>query len=429
MMAPQKHQLRLSLIIFFFILAIHLFFRFYQLGTKSGFGWDQVDNAWSAKNIIIDRKWPLLGFQAKGNSGFYIGPAYYYLISIIYFFTNLDPIASGIFAGLTSIFTFFIFYFLIKKMFSFQVALLAIFIHTFSFHIINANRVQGPVNFISPISLIIFFTLFKIINGELKYLLLLATALGFSFHIHFTCIFFPMIVFLSLPLFPKKRQLLRYSLLSLPLFFIWLIPMILAELGSQRGSTNNMFNYLQTYYHGFHLVRVLQLLPDAFIEFEGILFSGFETFKSIRLIGYFLLPLFCLIYFFSRPSRKRFIFCYLMGLWFFVPWLVFSVYSGEISNYYFYLTRPMIIIILSYLTFNLLKLKNLFVKTSIIVFWLFYSFANTQSFFNLKHRALDDQRIQVKEAIKRGEVIKFQHGVPESYLYYFYTQNPMKNEN
>jgi len=73
------------LLILFLLLAVTAFLRFYQLDTRSPFGWDQVDNAWAVKNIIIDHRFPLVGMQAKLNSGIYIGPLYiiFWLFSII----------------------------------------------------------------------------------------------------------------------------------------------------------------------------------------------------------------------------------------------------------------------------------------------------------------------------------------------------------
>ncbi|PIU02411.1 hypothetical protein COT66_00425 [Candidatus Shapirobacteria bacterium CG09_land_8_20_14_0_10_49_15] len=403
-------------LILFLILASHLFFRFSQLGSKSPFTWDQVDFAWKAKDIIVDHRWPMLGPQAKLNSGIYVGPAYYYLAALTYFFTKLDPIASGVLAGVTSILTFLVIYLLTKKLFSVPVALLAVFIHTFSFYIINFDRIQWSVNLIAPISLIIFYALNQVINGQPKYFFLLATALGFSFHLHFTSVFFPLIVFLALPLLPKNKQTLKYGLVSIPLFLIWLLPNFLA------ANTQNATIYLGTYYHGLHLRRVLQVAGDAFIEFEGILLGSLKGLLIAKPIKYFLLPLFALIYYFFRPSRKRFNFCYLAGLWFLVPWLVFSVYSGEISSYYFSLTRPLVLIALAYLTWRLFCLKGWWLKASLIGFWLFYCFANVQSFLNLKYEGLDFQRVKVKEVIRKGEVIEFKEGHPESYLYYFYTR-------
>jgi len=125
------------LIIFLIILAVHSFFRFYQLDSRSPFGWDQVDNAWAAKDIIVDHKLPLVGMQAKLNTGFFIGPLYYYLIAPFYFLTNLDPIASGIFAGLTSVFTLSVIFMIVKRIFNEKVSLIACFIYYLYYFFFN----------------------------------------------------------------------------------------------------------------------------------------------------------------------------------------------------------------------------------------------------------------------------------------------------
>lgn len=119
-------------IILFIILAAHIFLRFYLLLDRANFGWDQIDSAWAAKDIIANKHFLINGPVAKGNSGIYMGPLYYYLITIVYFFTNLDPIASPIFAGLMSILNLIIVYQVTKKIFGVNVALVACFINTFS---------------------------------------------------------------------------------------------------------------------------------------------------------------------------------------------------------------------------------------------------------------------------------------------------------
>lgn len=133
-----KNKLNLS--IFLGLLSLHVFLRVYQLEERMGFSWDQVDNAWAAKRILIDHNYPLLDMVAKASSGFYIGPAYYYLIAIVYWFFNLNPIASPFFAGITSILTFFILFYVFKKIFSLPVAFIALFIHTVSYFIISSDR-------------------------------------------------------------------------------------------------------------------------------------------------------------------------------------------------------------------------------------------------------------------------------------------------
>ena len=206
----RKHK---GLVILLLIFIAHLFFRFYLLETRLGFGWDQVDNAWAAKNIIVNHMFPLVGMVAKGNSGFNIGPLYYYFVAVVYWIFNLSPIASGIVAGLTSIFTFFVIFYVVKKLFSYNIALIAIGIHTVSYFIISSDRTQWPVNLIAPVSFLVFYFLYNVLIGKVKYLLLLGLVMGFSFHVHFTSIFYPIIVLLSLPFFPRKKETIKYILL------------------------------------------------------------------------------------------------------------------------------------------------------------------------------------------------------------------------
>ena len=298
------------------IFAFHLFFRFYQLEGRSPFGWDQVDSAWAAKGIIVDHKWPLIGTQAKLNSGIFVGPLYYYLVAFVYWLANLDPIASGIFAGMNSILTFVIIFFLTRKIFSARTALVAVFLHTFSFSIIGLDRIQWTVNWIVPTSLIIFFALNRVLLGQVKYLVLLSIAVGLSFHSHFTAVFYPLIIFLSLPFFPKRKETLKYALLALLLFLLFLLPNLVYELKSHGSSSRSLVDYLATYYHGFHLVRIFQLTKDAFIEFESF-FNGI-----LKPIKYILCPIFVLVYLRGGISKGKLIFVYLTGLWFLIPWLV-----------------------------------------------------------------------------------------------------------
>lgn len=399
------------------ILVAVIFFRFYEMGSRNPFGYDQADFAWQAKDIVVDHKLPLLGPQAKLNSGIFMGPAYYYLSAVFYFLTNLDPAASGIFAGVTSLFTFLITYFIIKKLFSNQVALIAVFIQTFSAYIINFDRTQWSVNFVAPVSLLIFYALYRIMTGQPKYLLLLAVSSGFSFHLHFTSTFFLGMILLALPFFPRKVSTVKYLLISLPLLAIWLVPNFLS------GLNKNMTTYLGTYYHGFHLRRFFQLTNDALIEFEGILTEGIVFLRKIKILEYLFLPIFWLSYILAKPNRGKLILSYLVFLWIFIPWLGFSLYSGEISVYYFSLTRPVVIMVLAYLTSRLLASKFLVLKLSVIIFWLSFSVLNAQKFMVSTHRptGLDYQKEQVQELISRGGVVTPSRASASSYLYYFYT--------
>ena len=405
---------------FFLIFILLIFLRFYQISTRNPFAWDQVDNAWAAKNLIVNHEFPLVGMVAKQNSGIFIGPAYYYMIAFFYWIFNLNPMASGFFAGATSIFTFLVLFYVTKKIFSVGVALIAVFINTVAFSGIIFDRVQWPVNFIPAISLLIFYSIYKIIIGKPRYVILLAIALGFSFHIHFTSIYFPIMIFLSLIFFPKTKEMLKYSLIALPIFVVWLIPSIIAILQNQQHGSS-ILQYGNSYYHGFHLRRVLQLTSDALIQFEH-----FFTFSILKPLKFILPPLFIFVYLFKSLSKEKLALCYLIALWFVIPWFVLSTYSGEISDYYFVANRFIALVIIAYLLAKIFLLKNLILQIILSCFLIYYSVFNISKFFSYQEGGIYERSKKVFKAIKEGGEIGFQEGVPESYLYYYYMRKKGK---
>ena len=402
-------------IVFFIILFLSSFLRFYNIETLSPFGWDQVDNAWASVKILINHDYPLVGMQAKGNSGVFIGPLYYYLIALVYSFTNLDPIASGIFAGLTSIFSLVALYFVTKKILNEKIALIAVFINAFTVSAILYDRAQWPVNFIPAISLLIFYYLFEIVRGNAKYILALSAVVGFSFHIHFTSIFYPIIVLLVLPLFPRKKETLKYLFFGFLIFSIFIFPIIINFL-SNINSAGKVSSYGNSYYHGLHLRRVMQLIGDAFIQFD--FFLKYDFLKPLKFV---LLPLFIIAYIYKKPSKEKYLLGYLIALFFLIPWVVMSTYSGELSDYYFSTSRFLVIFIIAYFLYQIYSLKYKLAKFIVLVAILIYGFLNISEFFHQNTgNTLKSFREKAISAVNSNQKIEFKEGVPESYFYYYY---------
>lgn len=403
---------KIILAVFVVLFIVELFTRFYALETKSAFGWDQIDNAWAAKDIIADHKFPLVGMQAKGNAGFFIGPYYYYYASFFYLLTGLNPIASGIIAGVTSIISFLTVFFTLKDMLNKKIAIIALFIYTVSAYIIIEDRVQWPVNFIVPVSFLVFYSIYKIINKKEKYLLLLFFALGFSLHIHFTSIFYFIFVLLAAPFFPRNKKLLKYLVLGAAILSFFIAPLLINAFTT--NSSAKLSSYMAIYYHGFHLRRVMQLAKDGFIEFQGVF-----GLPQLKYAGFILFPLFILIFLKNKLNFKRNIFVYLCIIWLLIPWLVFSTYRGEISNYYFTLTRPIVLIVVSYLMYRLAKINKLatLLIVAVLAFYLYY---NANVFFKRQEVGLAVYRPIVLRMIEDDIVPNFSPGDPKPYLYYYY---------
>lgn len=396
------------------IFGFEIFLRFYQMDSKNPFGYDQVDNAWAAKNILVNHEFPLVGMVAKGNSNIYIGPIYYYLIAVSYWIFNMNPIASAVFAGATSIFNFWVIYFVVKNLFSKKMALIALFINTFFLPAILFDRVQWPVNFIPSISLLVFYFLYRVLLGDIKKLIHLSITVGLSFSVHFTSIFYPIIVLLSLPLLPRTKETLKYIFISIPLFLIFLIPNIVYEV-QKASSGSNLTSYFNTYYHGFHLTRVKQLTGDALIEF-----NAYSFLNSLVPLKFIAIPIFFLLFLYKSVTRDKLIFCYLVILWFVVPWFVFATYAGELTDYYFDINRFIALIIVSYFLFRIWEIKNVIPKIVVTVALIYVAYVNIYTYLPYKDNSLIIQESEVKEKISARKRIEFQVGVPESYLYWYY---------
>jgi len=384
------------------------------MDNRYPFGWDQVNNAWVAQRIIVNHEFPLVGMVAKQNTGFFIGPIYYYLVAFFYWATNLNPVASHYVALLTSTFTFFVIYFIAKKLFSFKVALLACFINTVAAAEFSFDVVQWPVSFLPGISLLIFYFLYRLLKGEERYIVFLAIMTGLAFQIHFTAVFFPLIVTLCLPFFPRNKKMLLYLLLSIPLFLIWFIPNLVSQMQSS-SQLSNMANYLNTYYHGLHLTRFLQLTGDGLIQFDPFLF--FAQIKPFKIL---ILPLFLLVFFKEKISKSRIIFVYITLIFFLVPWVIFSTYRGEISDYYFSINRFIALLILSYLLYKSLIFRSWVIKITVLGLLVYYSYFNLNIILHSNDEGGLKKRLEkVIPYVESNRKVEFQEGVSESYIYYF----------
>lgn len=398
--------------IFCLLFLSFIFLRSYQPEVKSPFGYDQVDNAWTAKNIIVDHRLPLVGMQAKGNTGFYIGPYYYYFLVPFYLITSLDPIASNLVAVVTAIITFLVIYFVTRSIFNEKVALFALFINSFSSYILELDRVQWPASFITPISFLFFYCLHKLILGKYQYLIMLTVVFGFSLHIHFTSIFYIIFFLLSLTLIPKRRKLLKYILHSIPILALFTWPIIFNLIVTNNGS--NVSLYIEENFHGFHLRRFIQIAGDGLIEFNSILKFPYAIFCSLAAITFYIVSIHK-----NRILHEKSLLV-LPIIWILVPWLSFSTYSGELTNYYFSVTRPIAILVFAYLICNFFFLRPPYTKIVVILILLIYAFDNVSHFLNTGPVGLKKHRKDVLEKIGKGEKIEFVQGDPQSFLNYYY---------
>lgn len=405
-------------ILFLIVLLVGLYLRFYRIESALNFGWDQARDSWITRDLLMG-KFTLIG-PRTGIGHFHIGALYFYLLAPFYYVSNLDPAGANFLNIILNIVNFILIFITTKKIFNNYSAIFAISIYATNSYIIGINQVPWNVTLMPGVAALIFYSITKIYKNEYKWFYVLACLSGLYFHLHFTAIFLPFIIIFSLVFIKDKLKALRYALFSLPVYLVWFIPNLIYELRNHYSNTSLFGNFLNNYFLGFHFRFFLHRLPDAFLQMAMIL--NFPEFFYLR----FIIPLiFLIIILVKRKDNKNLLFGYLISLWFVIPVVGFTFYSGPISEYYYLYDVPMVLYIIVYIHTKILQTRyKHYLFTLMIIFWIFYVFNNTKGHWvKAGNGGLKKQKFLTEQAIRKGKKIKFNEGDIGSYLYTIWKQD------
>lgn len=403
-------------IFFIPILIIGLYLRFYRIEEALSFQWDQGRDAFVVRDILHG-KYTLIG-PRTGVGHFHLGPIYYYLLVPFFYVTNLDPMASNYFNIIANIINFIILFVVTKKIFNNHAALFITLIYATSQYLMK-SRVPWNVTLMPGIAALIFFSIIKVYQENYKWVFVAWTLSGFFFNLHFTAVFLPLIVMTSFIFVKDKIRVLKYSLLSLPLYFVWFLPNILYGVQNFNADYYRLQGFLRDYYIGFHLRFMLYRLPDSLIQFDTIL-----NYPPISYLKFIIPVVFLYVSLFLGKEKKDRVFAYLISLWFIIPLIGFTIYGGPISDYYFLFSVPMVLFVLWYLLEKVLQLK---IKPIYILYGIFlglYIYYNTKgSWIKPAYGGLRAQKNGVRNEIMSGRKIDYEEGDIGAYLYTIWTED------
>ncbi len=154
--------------------------RFWRINELLGFYYDQGRDALVIWDFIYRGKFFLIG-PTTGIAGIFRGPFYYYLIAPFYWLGKGNPLYPEIFLIITSILALILMFFLAKEIGGEIAAFATLILGAFSFEIIYAGRWLSNPTPMLLFSMLIVFSLFKILEGRKKFWILLSFILGLSF--------------------------------------------------------------------------------------------------------------------------------------------------------------------------------------------------------------------------------------------------------
>lgn len=210
------------------------------------FGFDQGQFYGDVKKIVVDHKLTLIGTHVGGLGGFFQGPGWYYLLSIPFFLFGGDPYGGMVLMLIIGIATVASAILLTKKIFSWQEGVMVGFLIAVSPNIIAQSRFIWPPFPISFLSVFFLYFIYKILEGNKKYLGFLGFTIGLMSHFEIATsgtLLFQSILFVPFLIWKKiitGKSLLRFIIG----FLLPLLPLIIFDLRHEFLNIKGVLNLL-----------------------------------------------------------------------------------------------------------------------------------------------------------------------------------------
>ena len=349
--------------IFFILLGIGLFFRYWNIDGWYPFDYDQEIAAWEVKKILSG-DFTLIG-QEMSVGGFYLGPLLHYIYAPFFALFRLDPRAGVFPLALQMIASSFLLYKLGQKWFGERVALIAVFLYVLNPQIVSYDRALNPTAFVPLLSLGFLHGMDRLFDGKRWALWLLGLILGLTFHINPSTLFFFFVFLVMLLIFRKDiRAKIRDWMIWGGIIVVIASPLILFELRNHILISNILRLMSEKGEEGMTLLRFYSMNEISFSLARGFLFPW--TFQWLTWV--IAVSIITSIVFWWRKTKRRSL-IFLAMFFILTPILLFTFYNGNVPEYYFAPTIPLYALLLGFLiTKNIRTWPLIFVICGILAF-------------------------------------------------------------
>lgn len=267
MVARHQQLSRLLIPVLVFLLALSL--RLYHLPARYIFGGDEEYQATYAQTIVADLHPIWMGVSAS-DTGFYLGPGWTYLTSILLSLSS-NPLITGYFSSLLGAITATLLYFLGKKYFSYTAGLIAGFLYGILPLIVYFDQKYWNPSAVPILAIGIVCSCIALRKSSI-WLIPLGILLAAIFHTHLSLVpLFGLALFATI----SNRNKLRFShiLLSILAFITVISPLIIFDiakhgeniktplriLAKSNSTSSNSFILTNAYHYSDSLSRLFVL--------------------------------------------------------------------------------------------------------------------------------------------------------------------------
>jgi hypothetical protein len=375
------------------ILAVGLFMRLYNFEKSFSFAHDQDLYSWIAKDIVINHHQRLVG-QVTSVDGVFIGGFYYYLMSIFYAISGMNPLSAVIPLTAIGLFNIWSFNFVVGKHYGKKAGLWAAFIYAVSFGAAQFDRWSVPTQPTITWSIWFLEVILEMVRGNLKWLPLYGFLAGFVWQLHIALLpVLPLPIVAYLVSGSKISHLwnkwnLRTTIIAILVFVVTMSPLLIFETKYDFSQVKSIIAATKKDLGGLTgLPKFLKVIDASGREVQQRLLFGFE-FKQV----YWIWIITLLIMVSEIKCKKISINEAALLL------IMFAQYFSKrvVSEYYFTNVIPIVVMLLAIFLANYVSLKLGYLMALVYlvanVFWLVLKSDSDQSYF---------YRIKVVDFIKQ----------------------------
>lgn len=365
----MKRFLNFKNLIILFLIILGLFLRFYKLSERTVFDADQEWLSYRANDLLKGDVVLIGPVTSVGN--FSIGPGFIYLLGLVSFFMDGNPISAAILSVVLGILALIAIYYFVNQFIDKKTSLLILYLLSISFSLIVWDQNPWAPSLFYLSQTILLIGAYLSLKKDIGYIIMaIAVVIGFQSHIGIVLSLASLSIYFVFvkPIKPKISTII-YSILIL---FFGFIPNIIFDL------THNFVNFKRfigiihgdgiDYFLGFG--KIINVLSDNVVS---IFYPRrINIFDNIFIkVAFAIILVNSLSYLRSKKFKNLSLLLLVTTIF---PALFFYIQQGKFSEYYLMMTVPSLIIMLSLFIYSLFDKKIV-----LILFILMASYLNVRN--------------------------------------------------
>lgn len=356
------------------LIVLAFFLRVWRIDQLLWFFYDQGRDALVISEIL-QGNFTLIG-PTTGIEGIFLGPFYYYFLSIGYLIGGGNPWIASIYHSFMGVLGFIVVFYIAKNYFDIKVALTFLILVTFSYNEIISNRWMAnptPAVLFSPLVLLFVSLSFK----NPTFLIIATFCAGLLLQLEASSSIFLILITAFFILIYRRKYNLKILIFSFSSFVFTLLPQFIFEFRNNFLITKNILSFIASNTPNDNistfqipnfitLSERLNLYSNAFFEKIAV---NFNLSYSFIFLIFTLLVIFVVKLNWEKPIIK------ICTFWFFGILICFLFYFGNYGRIYKYYLNPIFPIFFLYLALILKTLAKIFLfKILVILFLLLFLF-------------------------------------------------------